>query len=469
MQYAGRHPYGEIFEVSTKPVDDIAKRLYAEKQQRELQQRQESKMLDDEFGKNLAKVKSVDIPEITEAYNNYKQANIALMKKGNKSTPEDHMAVMISKAKVNEKINGSVEDKEYLKLRATEGKTSKRYKLGYNTLIQQELNKPTSQRDREKDDELFMNQYSFPDLEKVSANMLGGKPVEIKLPTGKPSTNGDLYNDKNVYQKFNTPNQMYDNAFLDVSRRPDREAYERIVLDSLSDQEKESLKTRYFAKINSPEFKAIYGDVQPFPESAGQTELGQAVALSVMSAVDKLPIQPLRTESKQNIGLVMDKKRKEGMEDWLKKNKITFGQSMAKIAANKAAGKEPEDLGYLSDNVNDEVGVTESVTTNGKTESKRVVYVDKVDPDRLDIITGRDLSKKKFGVKPIAFKGGKLGYYVDEGTGDWIGQDGQIISREAVKDRYIQSKAGTKFKAESGTKGSENTRQKPKKDPLGLF
>jgi len=55
-----------------------------------------------------------------------------------------------------------------------------------------------------------------------------------------------------------------------------------------------------------------------------------------------------------------------------------------------------------------------------------------------------------------------MGYYVDQNTGDWEGADGQKISREAVKDRYIQSKAGTKFKAQSGTKASENTVPKVK-------
>jgi len=184
--------------------------------------------------------------------------------------------------------------------------------------------------------------------------------------------------------------------------------------------------------------------------------------LAAAYTVSQMYSPPTKEKSQTDVGAVIDKRRKEGMEDWLRKNKITFGQSMAKIAANKAAGQVPEDLGYLSDNVSDEVGRDVNITFEGKTVPKRVVYVDEVDPERLDIITGRDLSKKKFGVKPIAFKGGKMGYYVDQNTGDWEGADGQKISREAVKDRYIQSKAGTKFKAQSGTKASENTVPKVK-------
>lgn len=324
MQYAGRNPYGDIYSVNNSAVDNIAKRIYAEQQQKELQRRQESKMLDDEFGKNLANVKSVDIPEITQAYNEFKQKHIALQKKGNKVTPEDQMALMISKAAVNEKINGSIQDKEYLKLRANEGKGDKkgRYNQNFNTIIQDLLNTPTSKRNRDNDDAILLNQYSFPDLAKVTGNMVGLKPQEFRLPTGKPSTKGELYDDELVFNKFNHPNKMYENAFLEISTRPDREAFERVVDDSLSDQEKEALKTRYFAKINSPEFKAIYGEVQPFPESAEKTELGKATALAVMSAVDKLDLKPIRTESKLNKDAVMKKE----LDDWTFKNDKTFRQ-----------------------------------------------------------------------------------------------------------------------------------------------
>ncbi len=103
--------------------------------------------------------------------------------------------------------------------------------------------------------------------------------------------------------------------------------------------------------------------------------------------------------------------------------------------------------------------------------------MDDVDPARLNIITGKDLSKKNVGVKPIPIKQPdgkmKLGYYQDAGTGDWEGENGQKISRERVKDDYIKTVSPTKFKVQAGTKASENTKDKkatkPKADPLGLF
>lgn len=456
-------PYGDIFTVPMGHLDAAANRLYAEQRQKEALQRQGDANLDNEFAKELVGIKKADIPEVTKAWNDFKIAHINNQKKGGKATPDDQYAVLQKKADFFSLVGASKEDKERLKARSAEIKTDKkgRYRLDSHGTLATLLNTPTSQRKVDMDDDLLYNQYSFPELPKVAANMMG-KPTELRLPTGKPSSKGDLYDDEVVFQKFNTPNKMFENGFLEISTRPDRENYERVVLDSLDDKEKEDLTTRYFAKINSPEFKAIYGDVQPFPEAAEKTDLGKAVALSVMSAVDKLPLQPLKTESKLNTGAVMDKRRNESMVDWMKKNKITFNQSMQKIAANKTAGTPQEDLGYLSDNVAADVGEEVVAELNGNKTKRTVVYSDKVDPARLAIITANGK------VKPIPIKqfdqngklvGIKKGYYVDPGTGDWEGMDGQKISRERVKDDYIKTVSPTKFKVQQGTKASENTKQ----------
>lgn len=186
--------------------------------------------------------------------------------------------------------------------------------------------------------------------------------------------------------------------------------------------------------------------------------------------VSKLATPEIKPKTVQNKDAVMDRQEGFRKAEWDRRNAITFQQSMEKIRANKAAGTVPDNVGYVSDEVVSEYGIP---LQSGKT----FVDITNVDPERLDIITNRDISKKKLGVKPVEIRmkqpDGSLksikGYYVDAATGDWEGAGGQKISREAVKDRYVQSKAGTKFKAQSGTKGSENTKQKPKKDPLGLF
>lgn len=222
-----------------------------------------------------------------------------------------------------------------------------------------------------------------------------------------------------------------------------------------------------FIKKKTPEQLAILGEV--YKETFGKpAEDDEDFAAGYV--ISQLPIQSTKQKRPQDTDAVMDKRAKTAAAEWDRRNKITFGQSMQKIAANKAAGQVPDNLGYVSDEVVAEYGVP---LQSGKT----FVDITNVDPERIDIITNKDLSKKKIGVQPVEINmtqpDGSLkrmkGYYVDPATGDWEGKGGQKVSREAAKDRYIQSKAGTEFKAQSGTKGSENTKQKPKKDPLGLF
>jgi len=187
--------------------------------------------------------------------------------------------------------------------------------------------------------------------------------------------------------------------------------------------------------------------------------------LAAAFTYSQLPTSQVRTKVQDDKEAWADKKRKEGMEDWRTKNAITFGQSLAKIRLNnqnKKDGLPTEETGYLSDEVAFQYGQPQKVRLNGVERDVNVIYVDDVDPARLDIITGKDLSKKKLGVKPIPIKQAdgkiKFGYYQDAGTGDWEGEDGQKISRERVKDDYIKTVSPTKFKVQVGTKGSENTK-----------
>ncbi len=136
MYHPRSTPYGDVFSIPTSTIDGIANRLYQEQKIREQQKLQQDKALDDEFAKNVAGVKSIDIPEISSAYNDFKQAHINLQKKGNKATPQDQMDVMIKKANAFQKITGSKEDKEYLLNRAKEGKNNKKYNPDCRLLMQ---------------------------------------------------------------------------------------------------------------------------------------------------------------------------------------------------------------------------------------------------------------------------------------------------------------------------------------------
>lgn len=488
MYHPRSTPYGSVFEIPTSGIDNIAKMVYREQQIREQQKLQQDKALDDEFAKNVAGVKSIDIPDITKAYNDFKQAHINLQKKGQKATPQDQMDVMIKKANAYSEITASKEDKEYWVMRAKDGKNNKRYNPDYQTTISEGLNTRTKERNRDADDDKLLYKYAMPNIDKALVNAVG-KGQEKEILVGVDDKDG-LKDKYEVYKTINPPNVFYNNLFNDLAASPDNQGFSRYMLDkAYTDDEKEKLKIAYAARIADPNFIKLYGETKPFPESAGNTELGQATALKTMEAVVNLPIEKIKDKSVLNADrnkarMVADKIDTEGRanKEWDRRNALTYQQSLAKIRLNNQNRKEglpTEDTGYLSDEVAAQYGKPEKVMLGGKERDVNVIYVDDVDPARLDIITGKDLSKKKIGVKPIPIRQSdgkiKFGYYQDAGTGDWEGDNGQKISRERVKDDYIKTVSPTKFKVQVGTKGSENTKQptkkttvKPKSDPLGL-
>ena len=457
-------PYGDVYTIPTSTVDGIANRLYQEQKIREQQKLQQDKALDDEFAKNVAGVKSADIPDITSAYNEFKQAHINLQKKGNKATPQDQMDVMLKKANAFQAINASKEDKERIKSRLSEIKADKKgiYNPDAHTTLSEMLNTPTLKRKLDEDDDRLKYKYAMPNIDKEILNA-SGKGQEVPIEVGI-DPNDPLKNKKEIYKTINPPNTFYNNLFTGLATRSDNKGFTRTVMDSLTDEEKEKLRIAYEAKIQDPKFKQLYGTVEPFPASAANTELGQAVALKTMEAFVNLPIdKPIRTQSVNDTEAVMDKRRKEGMEDWRTKNALTYQQSLAKIRLNNQNRKDglpTEETGYLSDEVADEVGENQTVELGGRQREVKVIYTDKVDPKRLAIINAKGQVK----AIPIKQADGSLrmGYYQDRTTGDWEGLDGQgntrVISRERVKDDYIKEAAPTKFKNQTGTKASENTK-----------
>ncbi len=81
--------------------------------------------------------------------------------------------------------------------------------------------------------------------------------------------------------------------------------------------------------------------------------------LAAAYTYSKLPIGKSREKMQASISGKQDfakEQQKAKNAEWDRRNKITFGQSMAKIAANKAAGLPPTDTGYLSDEVADQYG-----------------------------------------------------------------------------------------------------------------
>ena len=153
-------------------------------------------------------------------------------------------------------------------------------------------------------------------------------------------------------------------------------------------------------------------------------------------------------------------------KEWDRRSDKMLDYSFRKIDRNKGVG-DGVTIGNIADQVASEFG--ENLVLDSRVakmigadpyQNYRVVYSDKVDPKRLNIIVGAN-DKGIGGVRAIDIPqpdgSVRKGYLVNQGTGDWMGYSAQGISRERANDDYIRVAAPNKFRAKLGTKASENT------------
>jgi hypothetical protein len=105
-------PYGDAYLVGTPAIDRMSQQLYAEQKQRELIRQKQGAALDEEFAKNVANVRDVDVPEITKRYGEWKTANQQLMKNKGGVPPEQQLDLLRKKAEIYKTINASKQGME---------------------------------------------------------------------------------------------------------------------------------------------------------------------------------------------------------------------------------------------------------------------------------------------------------------------------------------------------------------------
>jgi len=450
-------PYGDVYTIPTSTVDGIANRLYQEQKIREQQKLQQDKALDDEFAKNVAGVKSVDIPDITQAYSRFKQAHIASQRKGNKATHEDQMKVMLEKANVFSAINASKEDKEYLALRAKEGKNNKRYNPDYQIKINEKLNTPTSKRNRDLDDDDLLFKYNMPDISKHILNATGkAQDFDVYVSADDKDPLKDKYE---TVKKINPPNTFYNNLYTGLGTTADGEGFTRFVLDNTSEEEKNKLRTQFELRVQDPRFKALYGEVQPFPASAANTELGQAVALKTMEAFVNLPITG---EEKKVTNLDRQTKDRQKNAATMQEDRQRFAEAQQQRAYQFAI-KRQENAAKL--------GLTGTPTPPNILDEFTTAYGEAYTEPLTGItMTVVDVKNIPAKYKPLLSTppmtiGDKQFYVVDE-TGSYIGNDKQIITPVSATDNFVKTYGNTKLKLEARKnflKENKDKKVEPKK------
>ena len=395
-------PTGEAFLVKTPYLDKIADRLYKEQQQQQLAQQNEAKLLDTEFSKNVSKLRDADIPEYTKKYQDYKNAKINLLKGkfktnddfikaqldaqramadwgslGAKSIQEKETEEQYAKAVMNDKTGryDANAPKVLIERRKTPlSKFKQEIAIpGTNTVVPIDLNDI---------DGLVKYKGQNTDFTKTFKDAQGVRQVYGGEVT-TPSKDG-LTTTKTVYKAFNPPSKQFE--VLINSRKGANWEKDFLINHDYTDAEANEIVAGYERLKQTPEFQAAYKDIPDIPQTAFASNLGRAMALSVMKNAQLNPPIAETKKPQQDIGAVMDRK----WDEWFKKNKITDQQKRERIRLNKEGGGV-----YEIDNIPLKLQQNTKSVTYINPDTKQLVTEDLVDVTDLSTAQKDDIFGKK--------------------------------------------------------------------------
>lgn len=223
---ANQLPYGDAFLVSTPTLDRWSQQLYQEQKIRQAKQQQEDAALDAGLQKEVGKARSVDTPEIIQAYHDYKQGKKQLL--FNKDLQKDPLAFNKAQQKVLQDYqrvfttaNKSAELKEMAKSLGSIGGSDRSDDYGQrlnalmNTPISQLQNHPVYGNEL-----LDMDKYRYGGPNTNWSKIVNDAAGKTNKVEGKTITlPGGLQTSTPVYEYGNTPAQIKDNILGAMSMR----------------------------------------------------------------------------------------------------------------------------------------------------------------------------------------------------------------------------------------------------------
>lgn len=494
-------PYGDIVFVNTPNLDRMGAMIYNEEKQRKAAQAKADADLDNEFSKNIAGIHNADIPDLTKAWGDFKTARQSLIATKGGTTPEQQMAALQAKARVYDLISKSKLRKQTdLETLTDYRKNPLNYNEDAHSQFLADLWKPTSKLPQD-----YYNKYRYDgntvDFSKVldaaKGKVISGQqeveddPIKYDKNFGKTRFNpNDKYEQQawdgkswisthEFRQKFpkgvqNTSPQgiKLERKVYDIKRFNNPTEYFHTVVDkvigdkatnqfirkyNVPQDQYNQVKDQYDLLISDPKIKSRFALQVDLPQESDLTPLTRAAKfLAMQHAIQNPPTTTLKPSIKDTKAII---DYKDAL--WNKHNKITFGQSMQKIAANKKAQQETPYLtddywskygkGFDSPEQKDAVSNIVGFTPLGYVNSNDI------HPTDYETITGQE------EVEPITVAG-KSVFLVDE-NGDWIGAESKRIPRESVRNVVIEKRANTNHKIQQENK--KNTFNTQKNKPTG--
>jgi hypothetical protein len=213
-------PWGDAFIVQTPTLDRWSQQLYQEQKIRQVKQQQEDAALDANIQKEIGKVRSVDTPEVIQAYHDYKQGRKQLL--FDKQLQKDPLAynqaqqkVLQNYQKVFTTANKSSELKDMQKqLTSDRMKNPNAYADDFGERMTTLMNTPVSGVGQHEvygdltNPDSYRYQGSNTDWAKIVNDSAGKTIKSAGTPTILP---GGLQTSTPIYEFGNTPAQIKDN------------------------------------------------------------------------------------------------------------------------------------------------------------------------------------------------------------------------------------------------------------------
>jgi len=380
MQYAGRKPYGDIYSVPTSAIDALSARLYAEHQKQQQQQALELKGLDDMFMRNVSQIRDEDVPDFSNAYEQYKLSKIGLMKGGLKG--KDRIAAeMDAQRKLAETwkiLNDSKQAKSALSdiTKRIGSKPDDHFEIA-PTMVANTNGVPTkafallTRPDPdgtidEKTGQIKMMPYNPLDYNNyVDRGNVKSWQEPIKKAVGQLSERNVLSEDikdqdgsvlgKNVtpIKATESPANYYNSLASAMSGTGRSRHFSNTFKGAYGEEEAQRIIDAYNDNVeNNPLWKQAWGEegIKISPEAL-LSPATRTLALNTMAyALTHQPQVGTPRKVMDDVAM-LNKKRKEGMEDWKNKEKIRQANRMELFnmkEAAKNAGEDADDLWYDS-------------------------------------------------------------------------------------------------------------------------
>jgi hypothetical protein len=210
-------PWGDAFIVQTPTLDRWSQQLYQEQKIRQAKQQQEDAALDANIQKEIGKVRSVDTPEVIQAYHDYKQGKKQLLfdkqlQKDPLGYNQAQQKVLQDYQKVFTTANKSAEIKDLVKNIGTIGASDR--SDDYGQRVATLMNTPLSQLTNHPvygDELMNVDKYRYPGPNTNWADVINKGAGETRKIAGTPvSINGGLQTSTPIYETRRSGKEVKD-------------------------------------------------------------------------------------------------------------------------------------------------------------------------------------------------------------------------------------------------------------------